>query len=116
MVSRDMKAHPALCSCFPKLGIPFWGSLHSKDYRIWGSILGTHPCFGKLPQVTDLEISSMRCVSLNSALSPAAVVPKAENSPTFSLFLPVQPMVVITKLAKHAPTASFAVGVDHGVS
>ena len=33
---------------FPKLGVPFWGSLYNKDYNIWGFILGS-PHFGKLP-------------------------------------------------------------------
>ena len=32
---------------FPKLGVPFWGSL-DKDYSIWGFILGS-PYLGKLP-------------------------------------------------------------------
>ena len=33
--------------CFPKLGVPFWGS-HNKGYSVWGSMLGS-PYFGKLP-------------------------------------------------------------------
>ena len=34
---------------FPRLGVPFWGP-HNKDYRLLGSILGSH-YFGKLPYV-----------------------------------------------------------------
>ena len=33
---------------FPKLGVPFLGGPHNKDYSILGSILGS-PYFGKLP-------------------------------------------------------------------
>ena len=35
---------------FPKLGVPFLGDPHNKDYSILGSILGS-PYFGKLPYI-----------------------------------------------------------------
>ena len=36
---------------FPKLGVPFLGTPHNKDYSILGSILGS-PYIGKLPFVS----------------------------------------------------------------
>ena len=45
---------------FPKLGVPFWGGPHIKDYSILGSILG-YPNFAKVPLglVSNLKASCL---------------------------------------------------------
>ena len=57
------------CVSFPKLGVPFWGGPHNKDYSILGFMMGTptlenyHMCVVKAVQGT----VSVVCTRLRKA-------------------------------------------------